>query len=355
MHEHRRRPRAILERFDGTIGTRVLGDVEDAADLVEHGSSGSEQSSTPDGIVLSRGDRCGADQVHRHDLQEPQAVGQREAAGEASTRGARIIVSELREREVLEHECFAALVPASERQARGRLEKRARPADVSALKGDESQVVERHDQRPVVPRGAGRVRTLLGERPEAIDVTFAAGESARIGAFAAPGVCLPSCSARRTLSSASSRAVARSPCPVGEVRSLLERSGAKHRRRLTGDRECRVEPPPPFGRMTAHPPERAARARQPQRQRAVLGDRGPAQRRTKVVVLGVQPIEPQALGAPVELGFGAFHEGRDPLRLPAPQGCRLGGRIKPLARERVDRLEHRVALAAEAKQALLDQ
>jgi hypothetical protein len=129
-----------------------------------------------------------------------------------------------------------------------------------------------------------------------------------------------------------------------------------HERRYAGRMGERfLEPAAPLGEVAAHLPEEPQRARQPQRELGLVVD-GPGERGADVVVLGLDPVEPDRgvlAGAARPLGHRLRQLGQ-PLGVPAPQlgRARL---LEALDREVADGLEHREARVAPAQQVVVDE
>src|SRR6266536_2737958 len=80
-----------------------------------------------------------------------------------------------------------------------------------------------------------------------------------------------------------------------------------------------------------------------------------AEHGTEVVVLGLQPVEPDGGARGAQLGLGELPELEEIRGAPAPDVLRVAALVEPLERELADRLQHPEAAVREADEALVDQ
>ena len=135
--------------------------------------------------------------------------------------------------------------------------------------------------------------------------------------------------------------------------------GPPSHRRLTGVlREKPLEPAASFTEMTVHEPEPVQGSRQLERRLDIAGALEVVERRSKVVVLGFEAIEP-VTRAPKEMREGLLGEPKEPVRLPRLYLRCLARDLEPLGGELADRLQHPVARIecrlALAQQALVEE
>ncbi len=124
---------------------------------------------------------------------------------------------------------------------------------------------------------------------------------------------------------------------------------------IAAERERGRQKAPAFGPVPPLSPVQPDRTHQPQRSVVVLAREQVLERRPQVRMLSGEPVQPFGPPSRVQLRTCAFAECDEPVRVTVVELARVREPFEPLCRELADRLEHPVAVAGAAEQALVDQ
>jgi hypothetical protein len=267
----------------------------------------------------------------REGLGHPRPCALQVAAGEGDARG-------VHERE------GPARVPAGAQRGDRPLVELLRPAQVSAPPGDLAQVVEQH-RLEVGARPRPRDRERLGPaRLRGVHVALLPPhdaqrveddrDRARLAELAVLGEALLEQRARAFVLAGHG----------GDLPRGLEPTGTRRRDAPGVGFQRGVDPAPPLGEVAAHVPEPVQRARHPEQPGGVAAAAGrPLQRGGQVLVLPLQPVEPDGLLRLLELRPGALGELEEDVTVAVARSGLLSGLDEPLEGVLPDGGEHPVA------------
>ena len=139
----------------------------------------------------------------------------------------------------------------------------------------------------------------------------------------------------------------------GDHDSAVERACPGRGRTVIGAKG-RLQASLTFRRVSAHHPETKQRPRQTQDKLALTFRLEPIKRRPKVVMVGLQPVQP-FLRAAAQVRLGLLRERQEMMGMPPAYAVRLARLLETLAGELTDRFQHPEAFLASAHEALVDK
>ena len=145
-----------------------------------------------------------------------------------------------------------------------------------------------------------------------------------------------------------------SPCHMCQDRPAPQRIDEPLRLEVCPEGDGGGQVAPPFGPVTAGLPVRPDRPGEPQRTIRVPALEQVLERRAQIRLLGVEALEPRPSLPRPQLRPCPLGELDVPGRVTVPERGRVRERVEPFGGELADRLEHPVALAGAAEQALVD-
>src|SRR5262249_40606207 len=145
------------------------------------------------------------------------------------------------------------------------------------------------------------------------------------------------------------------PLPDGEQACAPERVEAKVSVALHAGCKRRLEPAAALAPVASSQPEEPNRAGEPQRDVGASALERVAEHGADVVVLGLEPVEPDRRAPALQLGLRDLSEPEEVGGVPMPEVLGVAAFLQSLERELADRLQHPEPLSRVAEKAFVDQ